>query len=106
LADGFRTAKLFHPLHDFGKVRYEATVASPDAGRVEIDSLSDARDESRRSSDDLISMRARTSRFKPDHPDQTTTSGVTMTGSSTQPIKTVPHPVSDLATAREVRRNG
>src|SRR5207247_1053737 len=31
-----------------------------------------------------------------------TTSGVTMTGSSTQGIKTVLHPVSDLATAKAV----
>src|SRR3979411_372956 len=31
-----------------------------------------------------------------------TTSGVTMTGSSTLGIKTVLHPVSDLATAKEV----
>src|ERR1700735_3095957 len=34
---------------------------------------------------------------KPDHPNQTTTSGVIMTGSSTEGIKTVLHPVSDLA---------
>jgi hypothetical protein len=32
----------------------------------------------------------------------TTTLGVNMTGSSTQGIKTVRHPVSDLATAKEV----
>jgi predicted enzyme related to lactoylglutathione lyase len=32
----------------------------------------------------------------------TTTAGVTMTGSSTQGIKTVLHPVSDLAAAKEV----
>jgi hypothetical protein len=32
----------------------------------------------------------------------TTTSGVTVTGSSTQGIKTVLHPVSDLAKAKEV----
>jgi AraC-like DNA-binding protein/predicted enzyme related to lactoylglutathione lyase len=35
-------------------------------------------------------------------PTRPTTSGVTMTGSSTQGIKTVLHPVSDLATAKEV----
>src|SRR5260370_21462942 len=34
--------------------------------------------------------------------DRSATSGVTMTGSSTQGIKTVLHPVSDLATAKEV----
>ncbi len=32
----------------------------------------------------------------------TTTSGVNLTGSSTQGIKTVRHPVSDLATAKAV----
>jgi predicted enzyme related to lactoylglutathione lyase len=35
-------------------------------------------------------------------PDQTTTSGATMTGSATQGIKTVLHPVSDLAKAKAV----
>jgi predicted enzyme related to lactoylglutathione lyase len=35
-------------------------------------------------------------------PTRPTTSGVTMTGPSTQGIKTVLHPVSDLATAKEV----
>jgi hypothetical protein len=33
-------------------------------------------------------------------PTRPTTSGVTMTGCSTQGIKTVLHPVSDLATAK------
>ncbi len=55
---GFWAAELFHPLYEFSKVRYEVTVASPDGGRVEIDALSDPRDESRWSSDDLISMGA------------------------------------------------
>ena len=55
---GFWAAELFHPLYEFTKVRYRVTVASPDGGRVEIDALSHPRDESRRSSDDLISMGA------------------------------------------------
>jgi putative intracellular protease/amidase len=45
---GFWAAELFHPLYEFSKVRYEVTVASPDGGRVEIDALSDPRDDSTR----------------------------------------------------------
>jgi predicted enzyme related to lactoylglutathione lyase len=46
----------------------------------------------------------RTSRFvfTPDNPDQTHDFRRIMTGSSTQGIRTVLHPVSDLATAKEV----
>jgi predicted enzyme related to lactoylglutathione lyase len=40
--------------------------------------------------------------FRPDNPTGPTTSGATMTGSSTQGIKTVLHPVSDLAAAKAV----
>jgi putative intracellular protease/amidase len=53
---GFWAAELTHPYHEFVKARYEMTVASPDGGKVEIDALSDPRDESRWSADDLISM--------------------------------------------------
>jgi putative intracellular protease/amidase len=53
---GFWAAELFHPLHEFTKARYEVTVASPEGGRVEIDAMSDPRDESRWSADDVISM--------------------------------------------------
>jgi putative intracellular protease/amidase len=53
---GFWAAELTHPYHEFVKARYEVTVASPDGGKVEIDALSDPRDESRWSADDLISM--------------------------------------------------
>jgi putative intracellular protease/amidase len=55
---GFWAAELFHPLHEFTKARYQVTVASPDGGRVELDAMSDPRDESRWSADDLISMGA------------------------------------------------
>ena len=55
---GFWAAELFHPLYQFTKARYRVTVASPDGGRVEVDALSDPRDESRWSADDLISMGA------------------------------------------------
>ena len=55
---GFWAAELFHPLHEFTKARYRVTVASPEGGRVKVDALSDPRDESRWSADDLISMGA------------------------------------------------
>jgi putative intracellular protease/amidase len=55
---GFWAAELFHPLHVFLGARYEVVVASPDGGPVSVDALSDPRDESRWSADDLISMGA------------------------------------------------
>jgi putative intracellular protease/amidase len=55
---GFWAAELFHPLYEFTKARYRVTVASPNGGKVEVDALSDPRDESRWSADDLISMGA------------------------------------------------
>ena len=55
---GFWAAELFHPLYEFTKARYRVTVASPDGGRVGLDALSDPRDASRWSADDLISMGA------------------------------------------------
>ena len=53
---GFWAAELTHPYYEFTRARYEITVASPDGGRVEMDALSDPRDESKWSADDLISM--------------------------------------------------
>jgi putative intracellular protease/amidase len=53
---GFWASELTHPYYEFSKARYEVTVASPDGGEVELDALSDPRDESRWSADDLISM--------------------------------------------------
>jgi putative intracellular protease/amidase len=53
---GFWAAELFHPLHEFTKARYDVTVASPEGGRVEVDAMSDPRDASRWSADDVISM--------------------------------------------------
>lgn len=55
---GFWAAELFHPYHAFTQTRYDVTVASPGGGRVEVDALSDPRDESRWSADDLLSMGA------------------------------------------------
>ena len=53
---GFWASELTHPYYEFTRVRYEVTVASPDGGKVEVDALSDPRDESKWSADDLISM--------------------------------------------------
>jgi putative intracellular protease/amidase len=53
---GFWAAELTHPYYEFTRFRYEVTVASPDGGKVEPDALSDPRDESKWSADDLISM--------------------------------------------------
>src|SRR5262249_3198844 len=53
---GFWAAELTHPYYEFTRVRYQVTVASPDGGKVEIDALSDPRDASKWSADDLISM--------------------------------------------------
>jgi putative intracellular protease/amidase len=55
---GFWAAELFHPYYEFTRKRYEVTIASPEGGKVEVDALSDPRDESRWSADDLISMGA------------------------------------------------
>src|SRR6266545_7340237 len=53
---GFWAAELTHPYFEFMRARYQVTIASPDGGKVEIDAMSDPRDESRWSADDLISM--------------------------------------------------
>ena len=45
-----------HPWYEFREVGYEVTLASPDGGKVEVDALSDPRDSSGYSADDVISM--------------------------------------------------
>jgi putative intracellular protease/amidase len=55
---GFWAGELFHPYYEFTQKGYEITVASPEGGKVELDAMSDPRDESRWSADDLISMGA------------------------------------------------
>jgi putative intracellular protease/amidase len=57
---GFWAAELFHPFYEFAQKRYEVTIASPEGGKVEVDAMSDPRDASRWSADDLISMGALT----------------------------------------------
>ena len=53
---GFWAAELTHPWYELTERGVEVTIASPDGGRVEFDALSDPRDASRWSSEDLISM--------------------------------------------------
>jgi len=55
---GFWAAELFHPYYEFSQKRYDVTIASPEGGKVEVDALSDPRDPSKWSADDLISMGA------------------------------------------------
>jgi putative intracellular protease/amidase len=53
---GFWAAELSHPYYEFCEVGYEITIASPNGGKVEVDALSDPRDPSKWSANDLISM--------------------------------------------------
>ena len=53
---GFWGAELTHPYYELTERGVEVTIASPDGGKVEMDPLSDPRDPSRWSVDDLITM--------------------------------------------------
>jgi len=53
---GFWAAEMTHPFFEFTEAGYEVTIASPAGGKVELDQLSDPRDESRWSAGDLVSM--------------------------------------------------
>src|SRR5262249_58842837 len=53
---GFWASELTHPYYAFSRVGYDVTIASPDGGKVEVDTLSDPRDESKWSAEDLVSM--------------------------------------------------
>jgi putative intracellular protease/amidase len=53
---GFWGAELAHPYFELTQRGVAVTIASPDGGKVEMDSLSDPRDESKWSADDLITM--------------------------------------------------
>jgi putative intracellular protease/amidase len=53
---GFWGAELTHPYYELTQAGVEVTIASPDGGKVQMDSLSDPRDESKWSSEDLITM--------------------------------------------------
>jgi putative intracellular protease/amidase len=53
---GFWAAELTHPYYELTERGIDVTIASPEGGRVEMDSLSDPRDPSQWSAEDLISM--------------------------------------------------
>ena len=53
---GFWASELTHPWYEFREVGYEVTLVSPDGGKVEVDAMSDPRDPSGYSADDVISM--------------------------------------------------
>jgi putative intracellular protease/amidase len=53
---GFWGAELTHPYYELSERGVEVTIASPEGGKVEMDSLSDPRDESKWSAEDLITM--------------------------------------------------
>ena len=53
---GFWAAELTHPYYELTERGIDVTIASPDGGRVEFDGLSDPRDPSRWSAEDLITM--------------------------------------------------
>jgi putative intracellular protease/amidase len=53
---GFWASELSHPWWEFVEAGYEVTIASPDGGRVEVDALSDPRDESGYSAWDVLSL--------------------------------------------------
>jgi putative intracellular protease/amidase len=53
---GFWGAELTHPYYELTERGVEVTIASPDGGKVQMDALSDPRDQSKWSSEDLITM--------------------------------------------------
>ena len=53
---GFWAAELTHPYFEFTERGVQVTIASPEGGKVEFDALSDPRDASKWSANDLISM--------------------------------------------------
>ena len=53
---GFWGAELTHPYYELTERGVQVTIASPEGGRVQMDSLSDPRDPSKWSSEDLITM--------------------------------------------------
>src|SRR5438034_1273009 len=53
---GFWGAELTHPYYELSERGVEVTIASPAGGKVEMDALSDPRDPSKWSAEDLITM--------------------------------------------------
>ena len=53
---GFWGAELTHPYYELTERGFEVTIASPAGGKVQLDTLSDPRDASKWSAEDLITM--------------------------------------------------
>jgi len=53
---GFWASELTHAYYEYREAGYETVIASPQGGKVEFDALSDPRDPSVYSAEDLISM--------------------------------------------------
>lgn len=53
---GFWASELTHPWLAFTEAGYEVTIASPKGGKVEVDALSDPRDPSGYSANDIVSL--------------------------------------------------
>jgi putative intracellular protease/amidase len=53
---GFWAEELAHPYYYFKEAGFDVTVASPNGGNVEVDTLSDPRDPSKWSIDDILSL--------------------------------------------------
>ena len=53
---GFWASELVHAWYELREVGYSVTIASPDGGKVSVDALSDPRDPSGYSADDVLSM--------------------------------------------------
>jgi putative intracellular protease/amidase len=53
---GFWGAELTHPYYELTERGFEVTIASPEGGEVKLDTLSDPRDPSKWSAEDLITM--------------------------------------------------
>jgi putative intracellular protease/amidase len=53
---GFWASELVHAWYEFSEVGYSIEIASPEGGRVEVDALSDPRDPSGYSADDILSL--------------------------------------------------
>jgi len=53
---GFWASELTHAWYEFREAGYECTIASPAGGKVELDALSDPRDASGYSAEDVLSM--------------------------------------------------
>lgn len=53
---GFWGAELTHPYYELTEAGFTVTIASPAGGKVDMDALSDPRDPSRWSADDLVTM--------------------------------------------------